>query len=40
LTFAKAKPFRKSVHLLTFAIEGTLGDQRQRAGNRVARPAP
>ena len=31
LTLANAKPFCKRIHAFTFAIEGTLGDQRQRA---------
>ncbi len=30
LTFANAKTFRKRIDALSFAIKGTIGDQRQR----------
>jgi hypothetical protein len=40
LTLANAKAFCKRIHTLAFAIESALGDERQRSGDRVGRPAP
>jgi hypothetical protein len=40
LTFANAKTLGKCFHRFTFAIEGTVGDERERAGDSVGSSTP
>jgi hypothetical protein len=40
LALANAKAFCKRIHAFTLAIEGTLSDERQRAGDSVGRSTP